>query len=549
MSRSTSASRTVVSPRSSAASSADAASYDAQGLLACPGLIESHIHLDKSRIIDRCAPQERAKLSPVFGVTPVKKTMTVEDVYARAKATLEECLKHGATRMRTQVEVDPGIGLRGFEGVAALIDEYRWAIDIEICVFPQEGLISYPGTEELVIEGLKRGAKLIGGAPRYDKDGAGQIRRIFELAREFDVDIDMHLDVGPSAEHMDIDLVRELTDKYRRGGRVVVGHMAKLSLLPPDRFAALARSLADSGIAVTVLPATDLFLMGRDQDHAVRRGVADANVLCEHGVQCSLSTNNVLNPATPYGDCSLMRIANLYANVMFLDRPAELRRCFEMLTTRSARAAEFQGLRLRGRQPGRCRHSERAARRSRRWPRSPSRSPPSRTAGRQWPGACRGCCGPEGGSHVSLAWREPKIIVIPGPAEGRSPESRAACNALVALDCGFAFAPGNDRKLCRGWKKKKRSCPPHNLLNSAPVSVSGHYVFLYQTLRPRPPARAARPWVRRRRNCAAMAGRCARWRSRPTASRLSPAASTPPLSAGRSPATSPSRSCASTTAR
>ena len=135
--------------------SADAPVYDAQGQLACPGLIESHIHLDKSRIIDRCAPQERKTLSPVFGVTPVKKTMTVEDVHARAKATLEQCIMHGATRMRTQVEVDPGIGMRGFDGVAALIDEYKWAIDIEICVFPQEGLISFPGTEELVVEGLE----------------------------------------------------------------------------------------------------------------------------------------------------------------------------------------------------------------------------------------------------------------------------------------------------------------------------------------------------------------------------------------------------------
>jgi cytosine deaminase len=112
--------------------------------------------------------------------------------------------------------------------------------------------------------------------------------------------------------------------------------MAKLSLLPPDKLAAIAKQLADSGIAVTVLPATDLFLMGRDQDHSVRRGVADAHVLSAHGVNCSLSTNNVLNPATPYGDCSLIRIANLYANVMYLDRPDELRQCFEMLTERSA---------------------------------------------------------------------------------------------------------------------------------------------------------------------------------------------------------------------
>jgi cytosine deaminase len=311
--------------------------HDAGGRLACPGLIETHIHLDKSRIIERCAPQERRDLSPVKGVTPLKPGMSVEDVRMRAERTLEQCIKHGTTRMRTQVEVDPGIGMRGFEGVQSLIADYKWAIDIEICVFPQEGLISYPGTDELLVVGLKRGAKVIGGAPRYDSDEAGQIHRIFELAREFDVDIDMHLDVGPTADAMNIHLVRELTEKYRRGGRVVVGHMAKLSLLPPAEVAALARSLADTGVAVTVLPTTDLFLMGRNRDHSVVRGVADANLLIKHGVSCSLSSNNILNPATPYGDCSLIRMANLYANVLQVDRPAELCECFGMLTDMSAR--------------------------------------------------------------------------------------------------------------------------------------------------------------------------------------------------------------------
>ena len=316
---------------------ADAQVYDAGGNLACPGLIETHIHLDKSRIIDRCAPQARRDLSPVKGVTPLKSAMSIEDVRARAARTLEDCIKHGTTRMRTQVEVDPGIGMRGFEGVASLIDDYKWAIDIEICVFPQEGLISYPGTDELLVEGLKRGAKVIGGAPRYDRDPTGQIERVFALAREFDVDIDIHLDVGNTADDMNVHQVRELTDKYRRGGRVTVGHMAKLSLLPPDELTALARQLADSGVAVTVLPTTDMFLMGRNRDHTVPRGVADANHLCEHGVNCSLSSNNILNPATPYGDCSLVRIANLYANVVQIDRPPQIRECFNMLTERSAR--------------------------------------------------------------------------------------------------------------------------------------------------------------------------------------------------------------------
>jgi cytosine deaminase len=316
---------------------ADGLEYDAAGGLACAGLIETHIHLDKSRIIERCAPEATRDVNPVMSVAPLKKEFTVEDVRMRAARTLEECILHGTTRMRTQVEVDPGIGLRGLDAITSLVADYKWAIDIEICVFPQEGLTNYPGTDELLVEALERGVKVIGGAPRYDTDGAAQIHRIFELAREFDIDIDIHLDVGPTADHLHVHQVCELTEKYRRGGRVVVGHMAKLSTMPPDRLGPLARRMADVGVAVTVLPATDLYLMGRDQDHNVRRGVADANLLVSHGVNCSLSTNNVLNPATPYGDCSLVRMANLHANVLQLRHPQHLRECFAMLTERSAR--------------------------------------------------------------------------------------------------------------------------------------------------------------------------------------------------------------------
>jgi cytosine deaminase len=314
-----------------------AETYDAAGRLACAGLIETHIHLDKSRIIDRCPPEAGREISPMRQVAALKPGFTAEDVRVRAERTLVECILNGTTQMRTQVEVDPAIGMRGFDAVHSLIADYRWAIDIEICVFPQDGLTNYPGTDELLVEALKHGAKVIGGAPRYDTDPNGQIRRIFEIAREYDVDIDLHLDVGDTPEGMLIHYVCELTEQYRRGGRVVVGHMAKLSLIPPGDLAVLARRLADIGIAVTVLPATDLFVMGRDQDHNVRRGVADANFLVAHGVNCSLSTNNVLNPVTPYGDCSLIPMGNLYANVLQVAGPAQLRECFAMLTERSAR--------------------------------------------------------------------------------------------------------------------------------------------------------------------------------------------------------------------
>jgi cytosine deaminase len=315
----------------------DAPSYDAEGCLCCGGLIETHIHLDKSRIIDRCAPETERMANAVKRVKEAKKTFTVEDVHARAKETLENCIKHGATRMRTHVEVDPGVGMRGFEGVQALVEEYKWAIDIELCVMPQEGLTNNPGTDELMVEGLKRGAKVIGAAPGYDTDHAGQIKRVFELAREYDVDIDMHLDFGNTPDEIDATLVCDLTEQYKLGGRVAIGHATKLSTFDVEGQKRIAKRLADAGVAVTILPATDLFLMGRDQHHNVKRGLVDANLFVEQGCNCSISTNNILNPFTPFGDCSLIRMANLHANVLQISHDHRIAETFEMLTTRSAK--------------------------------------------------------------------------------------------------------------------------------------------------------------------------------------------------------------------
>ena len=113
--------------------------------------------------------------------------------------------------------------------------------------------------------------------------------------------------------------------------------MTRLSAIESGRFRQTARRLADAGVAVTVLPATDLFLMGRHQDNSVMRGVTAAHRLLREGVNCSLSSNNVLNPFTPFGDCSLIRMANLYANVCQVGATADIVECFEMITSRSAR--------------------------------------------------------------------------------------------------------------------------------------------------------------------------------------------------------------------
>src|SRR4051812_24560732 len=215
---------------------AEGETLDLAGRLVSPGLIESHIHLDKSCILDR-VKAEKGDLEEAIGeVARVKKDFTPDDVYQRARRTLEKSILNGTTHMRTQLEVDPGIGLRGLEGVRRLIDEYKWAIDIEICIFPQEGLLNNPGTDELMIEALKNGGSVVGAAPYTDSSPHGQIDRIFEMAREFDIDIDMHLDFAPSPDDLDLLYVCEQTEKYRYGGGGAVWPVTQPFGAPPPPF-------------------------------------------------------------------------------------------------------------------------------------------------------------------------------------------------------------------------------------------------------------------------------------------------------------------------
>ncbi|MDX1489597.1 MAG: amidohydrolase family protein, partial [Acidiferrobacterales bacterium] len=151
----------------------EAREIDLQGRLLIPGFIETHIHLDKACILERCAAEDGTLAEAIREVAKAKRAFTVEDIRARAVRTLERCILHGTTHMRTHLEVDPVIGLKGMDAILPLIGEYKWAVDLEICVFPQEGLLNNPGTEELIVESLRRGARVVGGCPYTDSNPKG----------------------------------------------------------------------------------------------------------------------------------------------------------------------------------------------------------------------------------------------------------------------------------------------------------------------------------------------------------------------------------------
>lgn len=319
------------------APSAAAEILDLNGKLLLPGLVETHIHLDKACIMHRCQLSEGTLAEAIAQTRSAKADFTEPDVYQRGAQVLDKAIAQGTTHMRTHVEIDPQIGLIGFNAVRRLQADYAWAISLEICVFPQEGLLNNPGTEAMLCEALAQGAEVLGGCPYTDADPGAQIRRLFELAVEFDRDLDFHLDFDLNPEGMTIGEVIRCTHQHGWSGRVTIGHVTKLSALPRDTLLAVAESLAEAGVQVTCLPSTDLFLTGREHFHNRPRGLAPLQHLHACGVTCSLSTNNIGNPFTPYGDASLVRQANLFANVAQLATEAELLRCLSWVSSESAR--------------------------------------------------------------------------------------------------------------------------------------------------------------------------------------------------------------------
>jgi cytosine deaminase len=314
----------------------DAPGMDAAGRLVCGGLVETHIHLDKAGIMDRCRICAGTLAEAVSETARAKVGFTVEDVYARAANVVRRAVLHGTNRMRTFVEIDPRAGFRSFEAIKAIREDWAFALDLEICAFAQEGLTNDLGTEAMLDRALAEGADLIGGGPYTDPDPRTHVRKIFELAARHDVAVDFHLDFDLDPAGSNLPAVLAETEARGWGGRVSVGHVTKLSALLPDAFRAAGRRLADAGIALTVLPATDLFLTGRDASHLVPRGVTPAHRLAELGVTASIATNNVLNPFTPFGDASLIRMANLYATVAQVGSEQGLEGLFGLVTTEAA---------------------------------------------------------------------------------------------------------------------------------------------------------------------------------------------------------------------
>lgn len=329
---------------------------EADGRLVLPGLVNVHTHLDKA-LLARRVPNESGTIAEArVRLKEAKAGFTRDDVSERAEAILRRSVQFGVTALRSHVDIDPVVGLKGVEAVLALRERMRGAIDVQIAAFPQEGIVEQPGTEALMRESLRLGVDVVGGHLSIAGDPAAlkaQTDIIFRLAAEFDRDIDVHVDFDIDRDHsrtvsthadglrypdgLGAVYLAEKTIAEGYQGRVTASHLCGLDSVPPELRRNVAGLLRRADVAVIALPANNMYVHGREDATGVRRGVTRLLELEGHGVRVAVGTDNIRDPFDPFGNADVVQNAFLAAIACHLGGVDDFWRMLDLHTSCAAR--------------------------------------------------------------------------------------------------------------------------------------------------------------------------------------------------------------------
>lgn len=308
------------------------------GKVLVAGFVEGHLHLEKANVMHRKANRSGTLKEAIAVTAELKPTLTREDIRERSIQVLRALVQAGTTHVRAHAEFDPAQGFTGLEVVLELREQFREAIDIQVVAFPQEGILKLPGMQAMMAQAMEMGADVVGGIPYNDVSPLEHIDFVFDLAKRYGKDIDLHQDFADDAEHMTIEYVARRTIAEGYQGRVCVGHLTSLAAASPARQAQVIALLREADISVMCLPATDLHLGARGDSHNVRRTLTPVRALRDGGVTVCLATNNIRNAFTPYGTGDLLHIAQLAIPACHLGGADDQATVLSMLTTNPAKA-------------------------------------------------------------------------------------------------------------------------------------------------------------------------------------------------------------------
>jgi len=160
--------------------------------------------------------------------------------------------------------------------------------------------------------------------PAYYADPARSIDAILDLALELDCGVDLHLDEHLDGRRSFSLYLAQATAARHMAGRVCLSHGCAISSLPRDRQRQIADALAQAGVTVIALPATNLYLQDRGQATPRLRGLTAVKEMLAAGVAVRFASDNIQDVFYPYGAGDMLDIAALAATAAHVEDPAEL---------------------------------------------------------------------------------------------------------------------------------------------------------------------------------------------------------------------------------
>ena len=234
--------------------------------------------------------------------------------------------------MRSHVDVDAEVGLRHFETIVAARDAHREKVSVQIVAFPQSGILTSPGTADLLEEAVRAGADLVGGLDPagHDGDAAGHLDIVFGIAERHGVGIDIHLHDGGMQGISEIEEIARRTKAIGLGGKVTISHAYALGEVSSDAVQRTAQLLAEAGVAIlTTAPGA--------------RAFPPVLLLRDAGVNVFSGNDNIRDSWWPYGDGDLLERAMLVGYRSGFNTDEQLAVALEMVTANGARALGLAG--------------------------------------------------------------------------------------------------------------------------------------------------------------------------------------------------------------
>jgi cytosine/creatinine deaminase len=307
----------------------------AAGGLVTAALVDAHLHLDLAYTLDQSPPNESGTLLEAIGIWSREKAkLTAADVCRGALRAICAEVAHGTGVIRSHVDVASSAGLRLAGGVLEARAAAREFCDVRLVAFPQDGLIRDPGAVEQLRESLRMGVDLVGGIPHIERtreDGLRHLALVFDIAEEFDRDIDVHIDETDDPSSRYTEHLAALTIERGRQGRVTASHVCALASYDEVHAARVMDLIAEARIHVVTNPGVNLHLQGRFDRYPIRRGLTRVRDLLARGVLCAAGQDCIRDVFYPLGNGCLLDQAHLLVHAEHMSTPAHMRQAFEMV--------------------------------------------------------------------------------------------------------------------------------------------------------------------------------------------------------------------------